>query len=193
MLSLCIADENVWVATLGDGIHIFEANTKQKLTHWNTKDNVHVIHYCPSHACVVTLEDRNLRVFSAILCVAEHQEGDAALTMLYSVSLSCQSTLALVCGENDRDEIWTATQTGSQIVVFILNDRSVESVPDQCTRGGFRLRVIEPLNEAGEEDYVAISDGNYLEKWNILDRKKALEIDCHTICKELTDQESKYI
>ena len=190
--SICIADENenVWVATLGDGIHVFDANTKERLAQWQAKqanNYVHVLHYCSSHACVIALEDAHLHVFSSVVNTSE-QNGASTVTLLYSVVLSCQSTLAHISGQGGREEIWTATQRGTQIIVFNLNTRGVESVLDQSARGGFKLRVMEPLREAGEEDYVAVSDGQYLEKWSVLHRKKVLEIDCHEICTQFTEQ-----
>ena len=190
--SICIADENVWAATLGDGIHVFDANTKERLAQWQAKqanNYVHVLHYCSSHACVVALEDAHLHVFSSVVNVnASEQNGASSLTLLYSLALSCQSTLAHISSGEGREEIWTTSQRGTQIVVFNLNTRSVESVPDRSARGGFKLRVLEPLNEAGEDDHIAISDGHYLEKWSVLLRKKVLEIDCHKICTPLAEQ-----
>ena len=186
--NICIVEDNVWVATLGDGIHVFDTSTKQCVAQRETRDNVHTLHYCPSEACVVTLEDKYLRIFSSR--ISEFPDG-TTVPLLHSTPLCCQSTLALIHCREGREEIWTATQRGSEIVVFNLNSRSVESIPDQSNRGGFRLRVIESLSEAGEEDFVAISDGYYLEKWNVLDRKKVLEVGCHKICKQLTKEERK--
>ena len=192
--SICVAEGNVWVGTVGEGLWVYEASTKLPIAVWGgeEKHQIYMVLYIEETSRILTLTHRGIFVFASDL----PHDDPTSMNCDVLTPTHCyprvkndinQGVVIPPLANMDSGEVWVCSQTGLGFQIFNpLDCRLKEEVlfPENTGSQGRKIRHLEPLVVSGRS-VLAVADRHYVQKWDVKCREKREEFDCFEACKHI--------
>ena len=176
-----IVRNNVWVATIGEGLWIYDSTSHQLLAMWGETEEEKVFQLIVLETTtVLALTGSGMYLFSADL--SDSSQTVAILDpVLHCPSSGSQNTVGVYVPQKSdvvSPEVWACPQKGEWVQVLHPKDLSirveVEIPPNQNKKIRHMVTTV-----VGEKSCVFVADWHVLLKYEVKSRQRVGSLDCH--------------
>ena len=168
----------MWVSTIGTGVHVYSAATKREVARWEGAAKVFKLVFIEHTSSVLALAHRGTHLFSV-----EDVSQPLVPRISSDINNNDDLTAVTLAGCYSNTEVWALSSAadGNHIIILDCSGVMVAEICKQI-RTGRRVRYIAAHTGT---NHVFVSDRNYLEMWEVQERRMVAEFDCSEACKEM--------
>lgn len=181
--SVVAVGDNVWVASVGCGLWVYDGTSRQVVAVWGETEKRTIYQLIVLGDSVLALTRSGMFLFPV-----QVSDSSTAIQVLnpshHSPKFGMDNNVGVYvpqCGSLPSAEIWACPQSGAWLQVLSPKDISLKEQLELPPGQERRIRHIECV-VLQEKCYVFVSDRHLLLRWDVPSRKHLGTLDCYTSC-----------